>query len=546
MFNKTINILILILILIIIIYYDYTLSINNKRHLTDSYNYAHFSKINRFNYFMNPEYLFNTKYFYFELNEGESLYIPPKMWHWIITDTKSFSINFWFDKKTKSNIINNNNYKIKPIISLNDGIKIYKDFKKIISKNDKDIKDVNNVEIWNSGTDSNIKLSNYQDLINENIKINNSVFITLDGYGLDKNNQIKEKIIKTIKKPELISKITDSDSFYDVNIWHTSNFHDTGLHYDDYDGILHLIKGKKRIYLYPKEYTDFLSPYNIIPDYALTKPKFMNYNKFHVYKDEVPGKSSQFILYKTLEYFSVNKNINKIIQKIYDITKNRKILVWGFKKKDNVYRWEIYIYNFQLNNLNISDKKFIFIKEQVENLPINQTIFKEIFLNKNNVVNSFDILNSSNPYNNEFHTYEKKFSDPLTQRFYGAGFDIIGTDKKKVSDFIYDSQINFINNAEQFLKELGLPFNDKILKLLGKYNCYDLCVWNKMGDLFIQWLVISIDDFICFLQDNNYKEEFVSYIKNNSDDFKHISHEITIVYNADTLQPIRSGFYGCL
>jgi hypothetical protein len=48
------------------------------------------------------------------------------------------------------------------------------------------------------------------------------------------------------------------------------------------------------------------------------------------------------------------------------------------------------------------------------------------------------------------------------------------------------------------------------------------------------------------LEENKYQEDFINYIKNNLEDYRNISHEITIVYHPITLKKIRSGFYGCL
>ena len=129
---------------------------------------------------------------------------------------------------------------------------------------------------------------------------------------------------------------------------------------------------------------------------------------------------------------------------------------------------------------------------------------------------------------------------------WGAGYDIINSHKNHVGNFVYDDKESFFKNSDYYLKKLDLPSNSNVIKILEKYHCKNLCVWNKNNDLFIQWLVISIEDFIHFLQENNYKQDFIDYIISNQYDFKYISHEITVVYNKYTLEPIRSGFYGCL
>ena len=60
----------------------------------------------------------------------------------------------------------------------------------------------------------------------------------------------------------------------------------------------------------------------------------MKYNSYKLYNNinepNENSKSSQFLLYKTIEFFSKSKNINKTFQKIYDLSKNNKKLIWGY------------------------------------------------------------------------------------------------------------------------------------------------------------------------------------------------------------------------
>ncbi|XP_055911901.1 bifunctional peptidase and arginyl-hydroxylase JMJD5 [Eupeodes corollae] len=39
----------------------------------------------------------NVKFYHLTLQEGECLYMPPKWWHYIRSESKSFSVNFWFE-----------------------------------------------------------------------------------------------------------------------------------------------------------------------------------------------------------------------------------------------------------------------------------------------------------------------------------------------------------------------------------------------------------------------------------------------------------------
>ena len=94
-------VIILIVVVIIFIYYYRTVNINNIRHLSDSFQYAHFSKINAYNYFLYPQFLLFTSPQRFIINEGESLIIPKNWWHWVISTEKSFSINIWYNSRNE-------------------------------------------------------------------------------------------------------------------------------------------------------------------------------------------------------------------------------------------------------------------------------------------------------------------------------------------------------------------------------------------------------------------------------------------------------------
>ena len=79
-------------------------------------------------------------------------------------------------------------------------------------------------------------------------------------------------------------------------------------------------------------------------------------------------------------------------------------------------------------------------------------------------------------------------------------------------------------------------YSDKkifILKyLLLKYNCSYYCIHNKNPEqIFIQYLGISINDFILFLEEFKYSYMLIEHIKTNVDKYNDILHEITIVYD---------------
>ena len=555
--NVIISIILLIIFFIIAIvafsYYYVTIDINNNRHLTRSYNYAHFSKINSWNYFLFPSLLLTSPKRYV-LREGESLFIPKKWWHWIVTPTKTTAINFWFEHIIASNVP----AKINDLYNFEDQRKIYEQIIQYIKEEQKHY-------IWDSGNHfgSNGLLYSGEAFLNEDK--NNRYLLTLAGYGSNLNNEnIKKKLTKWIELPDVLktSAINQEKPVIDINLWISSNYHDTGLHYDDNDGILYVLKGEKHITLFPPNDSKYLVPYDITPNYAKVAPLFMKYNEYYIIKENISrlpcevglmpckvGASRlpcEMILYQSLICFAKYSNVLTTVQKIYDNKSDPlKRLVWGCKKQDDVYRWEIYNYHYdQYNNTIINKTDWMAIVLNENNISRKIAI---IMNNKKTIINSIDILNSVDCLNNQHHSYEMcKNMTGLILPFYGNGYDIINNKKQKVSTFIYDNYESLIKNGETYCCELKLDYNNKVKELLQKYRASDMCLWNKKGDYFIQWLGISIDDFIHFLVENHYGQCFINHIIENRNKYEYLAHEITIVYDKVSLSPYRSGFYGCL
>jgi len=513
----------------IIIYYYSTIEINDKRHLDATYEYAHFSKINKLNFFLFPRFLFFTHPINITLKTGEGVYIPKNWWHWIITKKKTTAVNYWFSNKNNFSVI-----KIDNLFNSKERLVLLNKIEKEICETE--------ICLWKSSYSK--KQTNTKMIGNKflNSGENNRYFITLDGYNLDSaNNYIKTKLQGETSLPNFF--INNNISNVDMNLWISSNYHDTGLHYDDNDGILYVLDGEKQITLYPPQDSKYLEPYNILPVYALQKPIFMYYNENKIINKNIGGNPSELILFKSVEFMALSKNVSKMLQYIYDIKIKRnkdKKLIWGCKKTDNIYRWEIYYYHYEMGNLDKIYKKDIpdiFIDNLSESIV-------QYLYNDNVIIHSIDILNSDAHLNKELHAYE--CDGQRSAPFYGSGYDIVNNVKKKVGNFIYDTQERTLSNIEKYLYELGLNYNKNILFILKKYNAANMCIWNKKGDYFIQWLTICVEDFISFLYEFSYEPNFIENIKTDKENYKNLSHEITIVFDKNTLAPIRTGFYGCL
>ena len=491
--NKFLPYILFLLILffsLIYYYYHYTdiyvkfKSKNIKKHRNSDSLYAHFSAIDDYNYFLFPKLIFAHP-IYFKLKKNESIYIPKNWWHWIKTTSKSFAINYWFNNK-------NNRIESKPFIFKNT----------LINYNHNILKD-EMVTIWDSKNNITDKKINFDKFYNSGI--DNNYVITLENYNLGYNNKnIKDKMKPYINFP---SEFKLYNNLYDYNIWASSGKHDTGLHYDDDDGILQLIDGEKDIIMFPPSDSTYLYPYKISYEWLSNNAYNYRYNSYKKF-EKIKGKSSSELLYETCKTNPiVLSNISKLYNKF-----NKKDLVWGFKKNKDIYRWEFY--NYQLN--------------------------------KSPSIVSYDVFSSEyniGPEEHHYYNMDKTVKLP----FWGYGKYIknkVLYDESKI--FVIDNYESFNNNYDNYMNKLNYnTIKDKFKNIiLNKYKCYELCIFNKnSSQIFIMYLGISNIDFLEFLNKNDYPKNIIDFV--NSDDYK-INNEITIIYDIITLEIVRTSFYGVI
>ena len=465
---------------------------NNYKHKNCDSLYAHYSMIDDYNYDIFPK-LLSAHPIQFKLQKGQSLYIPKKWWHWVKTTQKTFAINYWFNNKTEQKPFTFNHTVDCDINLLSDEVvTVWNSAKNYGYRGDRDyIENFN--QFYNSGEDD-------------------RCVITLSNYSSGRNNlHIKNKLFDYIKFP--VNEKLLCDCSYDYNVWITSNKHDTGLHYDDEDGILTVIDGEKDIILFPPSDTEYLYPYEVnckwkkLPAFDFRYNTYTNFGK-------VNGICSAELLYVTCNNdMRVLSNISKLYDNYGDTT-----LIWGFKKTSDVYRWEIY---------------------------------RASFMNKTKIT-SWDIYSNAYDISEEEHYYFKLGDESSVELpFWGCGKykknDVI-YDESKI--FVIDRYKNFYDNYDEYMN--GLDYESIKLKfkkiILEKYKCNEICIHNKNpNQIFVQYLGITNQEFIEFLTTNQYPEYVINFVIEQVElNMYNIANEITIVYDIDTQDIVRSGFYGNL
>jgi len=455
---------------------------NDNLHNDASSLYAHYSMIDRYDVDAFPT-LSRANPIRFQLESGQSLYIPKRWWHWVITTQKTFAVNYWF-----------NNKKEQPPFVFDHSI-------------DFDVTLLNDQSVFGWEHEH---ITNFKEFYNSGKDL---LLFTLDQYSLGRAHEhIKNKLSDHILEFPIDERIICGHS-YTYNLFVASNRFDTGLHYDDEDGILTVVEGKKDIILFPPSDTEHLYPYQVTYRWKETPALDSTYNS-NVAVGKIDGVSSGELLYATCNQDQrVLRNISKLYEKYQDTH-----LIWGFKKIGNEYKWEIYNYTLE-NNIKIT---------------------------------SWDIYKNEYDIPDVEHYYLKIKNTPSGFPFFGYGRykkNNVIYDESKI--FVIDDYYSFYENYDQYMDRLEYTSIKETFKdtILHKYKkCYEICIHNKTpNQIFVQYLGLTNDEFVEFLTTNDYPQHIIGFVTAEIELGRYnIKNEITIVYDTETQEIIRSGFYGMI
>lgn len=469
-------------------------SSNEYRHKGSDSLYAHYSQIDEYDLTKYPDLSFANP-MHFTLQPGQSLYIPRNWWHWVKTTKKTFAVNFWF----------NNSVEQSPFV-FNHSIEY--DLTKL---------DDETVVVWNSGKevprDQKIEVSTFKEFYNSGLE--DRCVITLENYPTGKPNRfIKSKLADYVCFPSDPDLVPANKP--DYNLWITSNKHDTGLHYDDEDGILTVVEGEKEIILFPPSDSVHLCPYKV--EHKWRKNPALNF-RYNTYRNlgEVPGVSSSELLYVTC---NEDKRVLSNISKLYELALKHQFtlpLIWGFKKDVDSYRWEVY----------------------------------RPSLTETTRITSWDIYPNQNDISEVEHYYYKFDDGPPTLPFWGYGKqkkNNVLCDESKI--YVVDSYSSFYGRYDEYMDRLGFGSVKNNLRdlILKRYSCHDMCIHNKKpNEIFVQYLGLTNEEFVEFLTENKYPSHLTQFVTEQVrlGNYR-INNEVTVVYNTNTQQIVRSGFYGTL
>ena len=515
---------------------------NKKRHLTDEFNYAHFSRITAKNYWFNPQ-LLTAHPVHVKLFEGDGLIIPAGWWHWIKSEPHTFAVNFWAAETTASS-----GKTPRRLHAVLDHARVMHAIEAYTGP----------VRVWNSAQDVFLEpeVANFKD---RRIRPNEYI-ISVKGFEatgtLSPNEELMAAIRPHIVPPPVFAHAAKSP--IEKNVWVSFGKHDTGLHRDDSAGMLVVLKGEKQVTLYPSQDTPLLKPYSLVPKWASTawpcklSPNLFTLNEVLTRQQMAVSLPSARLLYESMASQTNKAALLHFLMLLHMVADAP--LVWGCKLlASGAMRWEVYAYHFNYLNSDTPNT------EKVLDLLLDQHPYARAEArHPNALLHSYDIENGASIpeiLNGNVHVYKiirgaGKVAVALP--VFGEGTMVSrGGDVTRESMYVVGTRAQFTDSYLHFMNSIGFdePCADVFkATILGKYTHSPmLCVHNKHdGNVFVQYLGIPTADFVQFLKDFSYPERLCTHASQHAQQYSTIPHEITIVFQRETLIPVRTAFYGTL
>jgi hypothetical protein len=565
---------------------------NGSAHLYDDSSYAHFSQITDSNKYLFPS-LKKTSPLEFTLHKGDCLYIPAKWWHWVRSyGTRCLSVNYWFNKplntepKIHKELIKDwkalekwtNDYLIEVSeINLSEGAWIWRDnfaLKKRIT-----IKEF--INTYSSIVNKNTDKTEVKDEKNKEKEF--AYLITLKDYEHDGSHS--NRCLLTKLEDDITFPFIDSVDEYQWNLWMNFGGLDTGLHFDDDEGLLCVIDGMKHVTLYPPSDSKYLMPYPMKP-YVLKRNNrnFM----FNLYKDLgpiIPDNNEKHnceidscsILELTLKKAPNLAKYTIMLQKHFGVGN----IVYGIKNNDGIIKWEYYFYGIDRSSETFQDKRLLFkVPKYNKNLSLDRYLefhndhFKPN-IKTNNIIKSinqnglmvysldFDEENAMSGIISKINLYYTIVDEVKVPFILKEDTLLLSEDERDKKKEKINIQTNSIQGIDLFNLALGniISFTFRCTKLGleeidianlhrfingSEYKAKTVSLVNKRTEIGIYFFGISYDAFLKFLITYMYPPELVSFVSSHSEDLMKQQLEVGFHFPKGSTNglPSRTAFYG--
>lgn len=517
-------------------------SINSKKYYSNSQNghvhsygdlpYGHCSKITQ-KYLKSFPFFEKASPLKFHLEKGDVLFIPKKWWHWVFSSctTRCISISSWFssdDQYPKFYQGEAKDWEIMEkwtneyLINLYDG----------------------KLSIWteNGKIDSEMTMKEF-------IECDHNKFLYLisltDFDGSKSGLKLMDLLNNDIGKFSIYP-----DKKFNFNFWMNFGNIDSGLHYDDQDGLLVVVDGYKDVILYSPNDSKYLYPYPLELKPFEKYYKSMYYNLYKLLGKEIPKDSTVISDLLNLEKVPSIYEIFKEFVKEFGVGN----IIWGLKNNKEEIQYEIYVYFLnkdpKIIDENISpdlDKYIKFHKRVFHNDNYDFSRIKE----DNLIVLSIDLiednalLRKTNKIN-LYYTNKVKVEIPLIieERTFTNEIEIHRARLFTVENVNSNEILFDIFKNTGIIPQITISLVNYIKKREWKYHY--LTFTNKTTEVGIYAFGLTQENFINFLEENFYSKKLINFCKKS--DLSHIQLEVGLHFYilANFTKPSRTAFYGVI
>jgi hypothetical protein len=536
--------------------------VNSTGHLYNDSKYAHFSQITEHNKHLFP-LLSKTTPVHVILNKGDCLFIPKGWWHWVKSYAptgRCISLNFWFPQKDNRIILTNNAPK-KFIDAINDWPAFQKWTNEyLIEKIDPSVTEGLWLVLNDGAVAKRIPLARFIEQYHEGKEY--AYLITPQDYE-PKKEKHNAKILD-ILKGDFHPPFPQDMEGADANFWFNFGGVDTGLHFDDDDGLLCLVEGMKDVLLYPPSDSEYLYPYPSNPIRLEPHKNSFHYNMYRqTHPLDIRFTSAQILEVALYKAFNVAK-IAKQLQEKYGVGR----IVYGIKNMKGVVRFEFYFYGVDRNREIAPKCENMYANESTnsdwklsEYMKFHKTMFPNDVYDMSNVehqglcifsidLTEEDVIKGITPNLNLYYALAKELIVPfiLTEKTYNKN----GTQNFR-SIIHTDMFEKTMKDADSFVKacmSIGIKGSDiaNLSKFVSgsPYKCTTMSLFNKGLETGIYFYGIAYKSFVDFLVKYDYPLGVISFVVDNESDISQLQIEIGFHFQtgSNDATPSRTAFYG--
>jgi hypothetical protein len=442
------------------------------------------------------------------LHAGDSLWIPAKWWHWALSEPGTVLLDCWATRSVFNTVGVLPNTRYFPNVLQQ--LATY----------------TGSVFVQRCGT-AEESAALYKHFYN--LRVNGAFVAAAEG---SKNKALYRHVQDAILPPAVWTQNTSGHTEFVLRQYAGS--HDAGLQYDNSCRLVTVLKGRQRLQIFAPDQSVYLRPLPVMPAWVQdAKALRMQYAIFRAGRPVLDAMPSARLLYESMcagsEAFS--EMLEKIIAQV-----GHDHVVFGVSATASAARaWELRFHHFSKHDYGHP------AVAGMDTMLLAHTLPADVLMHAKEYVWQHDCLVAK-----ESTTVMR--GGALSYPFFGHGSTVLpgGRWQDPTQSYVLTPRLDMLARAQRYADRVSLPLSVATLNpLLRKYECQDLALCNTFDGRFtVQYLGISIADFVAFLHEFHYPGKLADHASKYQRQYADLIHEVAIVYSVTTLTPVSATFYG--